>query len=38
VGAGGHVRWAADVPHIYVATGEAEVVAALLIRSPELRS
>lgn len=38
VGAGGHVRWAADVPHIYVATGEAEVVATLLIRSPEVRS
>lgn len=38
VGAGGYVRWAADVPHIYAAIGEAEVVAALLIRSPEVRS
>jgi transcriptional regulator with XRE-family HTH domain len=38
VAAGGHVRWAADVPHIYAAIGDVEVVAGLLIRSPEIRS
>ncbi|MFD3516690.1 helix-turn-helix domain-containing protein [Streptomyces sp. NPDC058657] len=32
VAAGEHVRWAADVPHVYAAEGDTEVVASLVIR------
>ena len=31
---GGHVSWVADVPHLYSAVGETEVLASLLIRTP----
>lgn len=33
-GPGEHVRWAADTPHLYAATGPEEVAASLLIRTP----
>ena len=36
-GPGGHLRWNADVPHVYVA-GPEDVEAALLIRSPRTTS
>ncbi|MEH1099159.1 helix-turn-helix domain-containing protein [Micromonospora sp. CPCC 205561] len=32
--AGGHLRWASDVPHVYAAVGEQEVAASLLLRYP----
>jgi transcriptional regulator with XRE-family HTH domain len=33
-GAGEHISWRADVPHVYGTVGSDEVVASLLIRSP----
>lgn len=33
-GAGEHVSWRADVPHVYEALGEIDVHASLLIRTP----
>ncbi|AEB42277.1 XRE family transcriptional regulator [Micromonospora maris] len=32
--AGGHLRWASDVPHVYAAVGDEEVTASLLLRYP----
>ncbi|RZU72704.1 XRE family transcriptional regulator [Micromonospora kangleipakensis] len=32
--AGGHLRWASDVPHSYAAVGDEEVWASLLLRYP----
>ncbi|WP_091647680.1 helix-turn-helix domain-containing protein [Micromonospora pallida] len=32
--AGGHLRWTSDVPHCYVAVGDEEVTASLLLRYP----
>ncbi|GIJ79464.1 Helix-turn-helix [Micromonospora phaseoli] len=33
-GAGGHLRWNSDVPHVYAAISDEEVAATLLLRYP----